>query len=159
MNRKKLLLFVIMFCAATLGVEAQTQRGIASYYTKSWTGRRTANGDRLHHDSMTCAHLKYPFGTRLKVTNPANGKVVIVRVNDRGPYVKKRIIDLSWGAAKALGILNQGVAMVTVERVTEDVVIPMKPEDDPVPIPELELETHENDSSAIPQWQQLPIED
>lgn len=148
-----------MFCAATLGVEAQTQRGIASYYTKSWTGRRTANGDRLHHDSMTCAHLKYPFGTRLKVTNPANGKVVIVRVNDRGPFVKKRIIDLSWGAAKALGILNQGVAMVTVERVTEDVVIPMKPEDDPVPIPELELETHENDSSAIPQWQQLPIED
>lgn len=159
MKRRKLLLFFIMFCAATFVVEAQVQRGIASYYSKSWTGRKTANGDRLHHDSMTCAHLKYPFGTRLKVTNPANGKVVIVRVNDRGPYAKKRIIDLSWGAAKALGILNQGIAMVTVERVTNDIVIPMKPEDEPVPLPDLELGTHENDSGTTPEWQQLPIED
>lgn len=159
MNRRKLLLFLILFCAATFVAEAQVQRGIASYYAKSWTGRKTANGDRLHHDSMTCAHLKYPFGTRLKVTNPANGKVVIVRVNDRGPYAKKRIIDLSWGAAKALGILNQGIAMVTVERVTNDIVIPIKPEDDPVPLPDLELSTHENDGDSTPEWQQLPIED
>ena len=135
-----------------VGLYAQTQQGIASYYAKSWTGRRTANGDRLHHDSLTCAHLRYPFGTRLKVSNPANGKSVIVRVNDRGPYHKKRIIDLSWGAAKALGILSRGVAMVVVERVPDDIVIPMKPEDnDAIEIPSLELEEIDNDS-ITPVW-------
>ena len=131
---------------------AQSQQGMASYYAKNWTGRRTASGDRLHHDSLTCAHLKYPFGTRLKVTNPANGKTVIVRVNDRGPYHKKRIIDLSWGAAKALGILSRGVAMVVVERVPDDIVVPMKPEEnDPIELPSLELEEITNDS-ITPVW-------
>ena len=152
------LSFIIYHLSFSLAV-GQTQRGIASYYAKNWTGRRTANGDRLHHDSMTCAHLKYPFGTRLKVTNPANGKTVIVRVNDRGPYAKKRIIDLSWGAAKALGILNQGIAMVVVEKMRDDIVVPLKPDDEdaPLPIPELELETHETDS-ITPQWNQLNAE-
>lgn len=151
---------LLIFCNLTLpskdglgvGLFAQTQEGIASYYAKSWTGRRTANGDRLHHDSLTCAHLKYPFGTRLKVTNPANGKTVIVRVNDRGPYSKKRIIDLSWGAAKALGILQRGIAMVVVERVQDDIVVPMKPEDENVvEVPSLELEEIMNDS-ITPVW-------
>ena len=158
MNFKRYI-FIILTLTISLTVLGQIQIGKASFYSKRATGRMTASGDRLHHDSMTCAHLKYPFGTRLKVTNPANGKVVIVRVNDRGPYAKKRIIDLSWGAAKALGILNQGIAMVTVERVTNDIVIPMKPEDDPVPLPDLELSTHENDGDSTPEWQQLPIED
>jgi len=151
---------LLIFCNLTppskeglgVGLFAQTQQGMASYYAKSWTGRRTANGDRLHHDSLTCAHLKYPFGTRLKVTNPANGKSVIVRVNDRGPYHKKRIIDLSWGAAKALGILSRGVAMVVVERVPDDIVIPLKPDDnDRIEIPSLELEEIDNDS-ITPVW-------
>lgn len=94
------------------------QKGKASYYSKKWTGRKTANGDRLHHDSMTCAHKTHPFGTLLKVTNPDNGKVVIVRVNDRGPYSRGRIIDLSWGAARELGILAKGVAKVEIEKFT-----------------------------------------
>ena len=141
-----------MICASAISAEAQSQQGMASYYAKNWTGRRTANGDRLHHDSLTCAHLKYPFGTRLKVTNPANGKTVIVRVNDRGPYSKKRIIDLSWGAAKALGILQRGIAMVVVERVQDDIVVPMKPEDENVvEVPSLELEEIMNDS-ITPVW-------
>ena len=91
------------------------QTGIASFYAKRVTGSRTANGDILHHDSLTCAHRTYPFGTLLKVTNLSNGLSVVVRVNDRGPFVRGRIIDLSWGAAKKLGMLSQGVARVIVE--------------------------------------------
>ena len=98
--------------------EAQTvQRGKASYYSKRWTGRRTANGERLHHDSMTCAHRTYPFGTLLRVTNLKNGLQVVVRVTDRGPFGRGRIVDLSWGAAKKLNMLSAGVVPCTVERV------------------------------------------
>ena len=108
--------------------------GKASYYAKSWTGRRTSNGERLHHDSMTCAHKTLPFGTLLKVTNLLNGKQVVVRVTDRGPYVKGRIVDLSWGAAKAIGMLSQGIAPVSVERVRTS-TIPFKPEEDDPDVP------------------------
>ena len=91
------------------------QKGIASYYGKRATGRLTSSGERLHHDSMTCAHRTHPFGTLLRVHNPANDSTVIVKVNDRGPFGRGRIIDLSWGAARRLGILQQGIAPVTVE--------------------------------------------
>ena len=91
------------------------QRGIASYYGKRATGRLTSSGERLHHDSLTCAHRTHKFGTLLKVTNPANDSVVIVKVNDRGPFGRGRIIDLSWGAARQIGILRQGIAPVVVE--------------------------------------------
>ena len=99
---------------------AQTQRGIASYYGKSATGRRTSNGERLHHDSLTCAHRTHPFGTRLRVYNPANGLTTIVRVTDRGPFGRGRIIDLSWRAAKEIGILTQGIAPVIVDVYTAE---------------------------------------
>jgi len=99
----------------------QVQKGIASYYSKRATGRLTSSGERLHHDSLTCAHRKHPFGTKLKVTNPANDSVVVVRVTDRGPYVRGRIIDLSWGAARQLNILQRGIAPVIVEVVTDSV--------------------------------------
>ena len=78
-------------------------------------GRLTSSGERLHHDSLTCAHRTHKFGTLLKVTNPANDSVVIVKVNDRGPFGRGRIIDLSWGAARQIGILRQGIAPVVVE--------------------------------------------
>ena len=121
---------------------AQTQRGKATYYSKRATGSRTANGDRLHHDSMTCAHRTFPFGTLLKVTNTQNGRTVVVRVNDRGPFIRGRIIDLSWGAARELGILSQGVAAVTVERVDRypeppTVHIPMRELPDAIKLPSL----------------------
>ena len=105
------VIFSLLCCCAY----AQQQSGIASYYAKSATGARTANGERLHHDSLTCAHRSQPFGARLKVTCPATDRSVIVRVNDRGPFVRGRIIDLSWGAARQLGILAMGLAKVTVE--------------------------------------------
>lgn len=109
-----LLLFTLTYCLPTL---SQIQTGKASYYSKKWTGRRTASGTLVHHDSMTCAHRTYPFGTLLKVTNKKNGRQVTVRVTDRGPFGRGRIVDLSWGAAKAIGMLADGVVPVTVERV------------------------------------------
>ena len=90
------------------------QRGKASYYAKRATGARTANGEKLHHDSMTCAHRTLPFNTLLRVKVLSTGREIIVRVNDRGPFVRGRIIDLSWGAARDLGILQQGIAEVEV---------------------------------------------
>ena len=144
-----IVLFVITFSFTAL---AQTERGKASYYSKSWTGRKTADGGVLHHDALTCAHKTYPFGTLLRVTNPANGLSVIVTVTDRGPYVKGRIVDLSVRAAKELGILAQGIAPVIVERV-KFTPIPFKPEDD-IDLPELDLGTNEGPMEK-PIWQIL----
>ena len=90
------------------------QRGKASFYSRRATGARTSSGERLHHRDFTCAHRTHPFGTLLKVKNLSNGKEVVVRVNDRGPFGRGRIVDLSWGAAKALGMLSQGVVDVEI---------------------------------------------
>ena len=90
------------------------QRGKASFYSRQATGARTSSGERLHHRDFTCAHRTHPFGTLLKVKNLSNGKAVVVRVNDRGPFGRGRIVDLSWGAAKALGMLSQGVVDVEI---------------------------------------------
>lgn len=112
-----------------LSVQAQMQTGKATYYSKKWTGRRTASGERLHHDSMTCAHRKLPFGTLLRVTNQKNGRQVVVRVNDRGPFGRGRIVDLSWGAAKVIGMLESGVVPVLVERVDSTALAPFLKEE------------------------------
>lgn len=144
---------ILLFAIATsFTALAQTQSGKASFYSKKSTGRKTANGERLHHDSLTCAHKTYPFGTLLKVTNPENGVHVIVRVTDRGPYVKGRIIDLSVRAAKELGIIAQGIAPVIVERYDES-IIPFKPAEN-IDLPELDLGTNEG-SSTKPIWMEL----
>ena len=120
--RPYILIFMLTISLTVLG---QIQIGKASYYSKRATGRLTASGDRLHHDSLTCAHRSYPFGTLLQVTNPSNGRMIVVRVNDRGPFVRGRIVDLSWAAAKVLDILSTGVANVIVEPL-EHFHIPMK---------------------------------
>ena len=93
------------------------QRGLATYYAKRVHGAKTASGERLNNNDLICAHRTHPYGTLLRVKNVENGKEVVVRVIDRGPYAKNRIIDLSWQAAKELGILNKGVAnvIITVE--------------------------------------------
>jgi rare lipoprotein A len=92
--------------------------GVASYYASKLEGRRTANGEHYHKKQFTAAHRTLPFGTLLKVTNPKNHKWVIVRVNDRGPYNKKRIVDLSYRAAKHLGLTKGGgLAKVYIEEV------------------------------------------
>lgn len=127
---------------------AQKQHGKASYYSKKATGARTASGQRLHHDSLVCAHRFYPFGTRLKVTNLNNNKSVIVKVIDRGPFGRGRIIDLSWGAAKAIGMLSQGVATVKVE--LQDNPIPYRPED--AKLPRIDFEVAEADYQFGQKW-------
>ena len=97
-----------MLVGATPQADADAaQTGKASYYKH---GHRTANGERFNPDGYTAAHRTLPFGTRVLVTNLKNGKSVIVRVNDRGPFVKSRIIDVSYGAAKVLGMTGAGVA-------------------------------------------------
>ena len=131
----------------------QPQTGKASYYAQKFFGRMTASGERLHKDSMTCAHRTYPFGTLLKVTNPANKRSVIVRVTDRGPFVRGRIIDLSWRAAKELDIIARGVATVIVQKVA-NIIVPYLPTDE-IDLPELELETNEGGSDLTPYWQDM----
>ncbi len=151
----KHLLRIVMLCAVLLmsvTVTAQMQTGKASFYAKNLSGRKTASGERLHKDSLTCAHRSYPFGTLLRVTNVLNGRKVIVRVNDRGPFHKGRIIDLSWGAAKELGMIAQGIASVTVEKMDE-LNIPFKPQEDILPKLELDVaDIVEDTVTTIPKW-------
>jgi len=154
--RVSILTFGILFPLSSFLIpllNAQgVQKGKASYYAKKLSGRRTASGEQLHHDSLTCAHRTYPFGTMLKVTNPANGKEVIVRVTDRGPYVKGRIIDLSVRAARELGIISQGIAPVTVERY-DSTAVPYRPEDF-IDLPEFDIGTNEG-ADTKPIWMEL----
>ena len=89
--------------------------GVASWYGPGFHGRQTANGERYNMNDMTAAHKSLKFGTRVKVTNQTNGLSVVVRINDRGPYVGSRIIDLSKSAAQALDMIGPGTASVTVE--------------------------------------------
>lgn len=152
MELRKKIVITTLTALISLTALAQPQRGKASFYSKRATGSRTANGERLHHDSLTCAHKTFPFGTMLKVTNPANGKQVIVRVTDRGPHVRGRIIDLSVRAAQELGILAQGIAPVVVERYAES-DIPFKPIDQ-IPLPDLELGTNDGPDDK-PIWVEM----
>ncbi|MCB0325172.1 MAG: septal ring lytic transglycosylase RlpA family protein [Bdellovibrionales bacterium] len=84
----------------------------ASFYSNDFAGRKTANGERFSPSALTAAHRTLPFNSRVAVRNPDNGKQVTVRINDRGPFVTGRALDLSGAAAKALGILGDGVARV-----------------------------------------------
>ena len=90
-------------------------RGVASYYGKELAGNRTASGERFDPNGLTAAHRSLPLGTKLRVTNLSNGEDVIVRVNDRGPFAKSRLIDLSLGAARDIGMVRTGTARVSVE--------------------------------------------
>ena len=115
---KNIILTLICFVlSGTIAMAQEVQTGKASYYGKKFHGRRTSNGSIYHIDSLTCAHRTYSFGTLLKVRNVKNGKEVIVKVNDRGPFITGRIIDLSYTAAKEIGMLSAGVVNVEVTKV------------------------------------------
>jgi len=94
----------------------QLQRGMASWYGPGFHGRRTASGERFNSSEMTAAHRYLPFGTRLRVVNESNGRSVVVRVNDRGPFAHRRIIDLAKGPAQALGLTSSGTAYVSLHQ-------------------------------------------
>ncbi|MFL9839552.1 septal ring lytic transglycosylase RlpA family protein [Sphingomonas sp. ST-64] len=118
------LIAITLLCAAAPGVAqdvaspaatpAVLATGMASYYGDAHAGNRTASGERFDPDDMTAAHRTLPFGTRLRVTDPSTGRSVIVRVNDRGPFHKSRVLDLSEAAARELGIVRRGRALVEI---------------------------------------------
>lgn len=122
------LLFLSMlrsiFLSASIGlaalaspVEAASSCGIASFYGDGFHGRTTANGERFNRWALTAAHRSLSFGARVRVTNQSNGKSVVVRVNDDGPHIPGRIIDLSEGAFAHIASTGQGLARVCVTRV------------------------------------------
>jgi rare lipoprotein A len=109
-----ILLITICSCHRKAYSEGGKETGLASYYAESYNGKKTANGEIYNSSKMTAAHKKLPFGTKVKVKNLSNGKTVKVRINDRGPFVEGRIIDLTREAADKLGMLTKGVTKVTI---------------------------------------------
>ncbi len=95
--------------------KVKTETGVASYYHDKFAGRPTANGEKYQPQQLTAAHKKLPFGTQVKVTNLSNGKSVVVRINDRGPHTKGRVLDLSKKAAQNLDMIRSGTAKVKLE--------------------------------------------
>ena len=121
MNIKSIALVIILssfFPLSSGSVENYLQYGKASWYGGKFHGRKTASGVRFNKHSYTAAHKKLPFGTIIRVTNLRNGKDVYVRVNDRGPFIKGRILDLSLAAAEAIAFNGRGVVRVKVEIVS-----------------------------------------
>ncbi len=118
MIRIILFLFISLFTAGNeeeIDLPAELQYGVASYYADRFHGRLTANGEIYDTSALTAAHLKLPFGQEVRVTRLDNGKSVSVRINDRGPFNKARIIDLSKAAAKELDMLRLGLVDVHIE--------------------------------------------
>lgn len=118
MIRKNILLATTLTMVASLPTspaKANVSDGVASYYGERFDGRRTASGIRFDMNAMTAAHRTLAFGTRVSVTNKANGRSVDVVINDRGPFSGGRTIDLSKGAAREIGMLGRGVAPVRLE--------------------------------------------
>ena len=118
------VLIIFFFgCSSTVKYAASAERyssdsamiGIASYYGKQFNGRKTANGEVFDMYSYTAAHRELPFNTRVRVTNLDNGRSVVVRINDRGPFHADRIIDLSYQAASDLRMISTGVAKVKLQ--------------------------------------------
>lgn len=105
-----ILLFVLFSCAPKI-----SQQGKASYYAQKFNGRKTASGEVFRNRKRTAAHKTLPFGTRVTVTNMRNGRSVKVRINDRGPFVAGRVIDLSRRAARKIGMLRDGVTEVELK--------------------------------------------
>ena len=111
---RSLALFCALCLLAGCGDTGPVQEGIASYYADSLHGRPTASGEPYNKDALTAAHKHLPLGTRVRVTRLDNGKSVEVTINDRGPFVEDRIIDLSHAAAERIDLIGAGTAKVRV---------------------------------------------
>jgi len=135
MNQKVMknkVIYLIFFLICTFHLSGQNNpyiaKGIASFYADKFEGRTTANGEIYYHSKKTAAHRALPFGSIVKVTNLENNKVVVVRINDRGPFVDNRIIDLSKSAAQELDFIGKGLADVKIEVIASIDDIPDKKE-------------------------------
>lgn len=163
-NGRKALIGVLLAVASCMLAQTNNQhkhtmvKGNASYYSDKLHGRRMSNGEKYDRDSFTCAHLRFPLGTVLKVRNPRNDKECIVRVTDRGPHSKKFVIDLSRAAAKHLGIIGAGYAMVEITPYYSG-TIPYKLQDPELPeIPELDINYNPAATYPNPAWQRDSID-
>lgn len=107
-----LFLTILLTCNPSFNYE---EKGFASYYNDLLDGRPTASGEVFSQDSLTAAHKSLPFGTKLLVTNLRNQRTIWVKVNDRGPFIKNRILDLSKSAADSLGMLKEGIDSVLIQ--------------------------------------------
>ncbi|MGC3977399.1 MAG: septal ring lytic transglycosylase RlpA family protein [Paludibacteraceae bacterium] len=117
---KVLKLFMALFMLTlNFGVKSQN-RGTASYYSNKLHKSRMSNGEHYHKDSLICAHRTFPFGTLIKVRNLKIDKEVVVKVTDRGPFTRGRIIDVSYAAAQKLGFAGYGLAKVEIEKFEKD---------------------------------------
>ena len=109
------LSLIVLLCFNTNAQVGFTQEGMASYYANEFEGRTTASGERFSHKKATCSHMSIPFGALVKITNLENNTTVVVRVNDRGPFVPDRIVDVSQSVAERLGMVGKGNVKVSIE--------------------------------------------
>lgn len=141
---------MLLFAVSLTAQHRQT--GKATYYSKRSHGAMTASGIRIHRDSFTCAHRTLPFGTLLKVRDVNTDKEVIVKVTDRGPFVRGRIIDLSYAAAKEIGLVGRGVSSVEITQVTDKAVVPYKASG-VIQVPKLEVSSPDgNGYCLLSEW-------
>jgi rare lipoprotein A len=110
----KQILFSLLVISLLSSCGYTTRKGLASYYADSYEGKTTANGEIYRQGKITAAHKTLPFGTKVEVTNLSNNKSVVVRINDRGPFIRGRIIDLTKAAARKIDMVGAGVAKVKI---------------------------------------------
>jgi rare lipoprotein A len=112
-------LLLLAGCASqddsTIDPHGYDETGIASFYGSAHQGKRTASGERFDQHDLTAAHRRLPFGTRVKITNLSNDRSVVVRINDRGPHTRNRLVDVSRAAAEQLGMIGNGTAKVRIQ--------------------------------------------
>ncbi|NOQ64146.1 MAG: septal ring lytic transglycosylase RlpA family protein [Methyloprofundus sp.] len=115
MSKIMLRSFVFLIFCLSSSLSMAAEEGIASYYSDVFQGKKTASGEKYDKNKLTSSHKTLPFGTKVKVTDLKNNKSVIVTVNDRGPFSKKRIIDLSRAAAQKIGLIDAGISRVRLD--------------------------------------------
>jgi rare lipoprotein A len=112
-------LLLLAGCASqddsTIDPHGYDETGVASFYGSAHQGKRTASGERFDQHDLTAAHRRLPFGTRVKITNLSNDRSVVVRINDRGPHTRYRLVDVSRAAAEQLGMIGNGTAKVRIQ--------------------------------------------
>jgi rare lipoprotein A len=109
-------LLIALFLTSCATVPTFSPEGVASWYGKQFQGKKTASGERFDMNDLTAAHRTLPFGSKIRVTSLSTHKSVVVRINDRGPFARGRIIDLSYEAARRIGLIEKGEDRVILER-------------------------------------------